>query len=303
LVGWKRLLEGSGSDMSVFTVRLDAVEAAVPVGARRADGWVRVVDRWRCGFRVVERERPAVVVSWVLALAGSCLAVGVAGLARPVERALGLPAVVERVEEEWLLWEPAGEEASSGEAGAVESAAAVAAIPDVVESLTVDDVVAVPEAVPVEAMVEEERVERVERVERPLVRRAASSGGVTRRAADADAGGRAGAVAGGAGRSEGAGRGVGEGGAGGAAGAGRGRTAGYFPTPPYPAEARRRGQQGTVQLQIVFGADGRVARATVGRSSGFSDLDRAAAAWVRRHWRAAAGQVGSFRLPVHFKLR
>jgi TonB family protein len=54
---------------------------------------------------------------------------------------------------------------------------------------------------------------------------------------------------------------------------------------------------------IDFAADGRVTRATVSRSSGYTELDRTAAAWVRRHWRAASGQVGTFRLPVHFKLR
>lgn len=294
-------------DMSVFFARVDEVETAVPGGARPVDAWERAVDCWRCGLRVVERERPAVGVSWVLAVAGSCLVVGVMGLARPVERVKAGPVVAERAEEEWLWWDPAagGEVAEAGPAAAtVETLAEAVEAAESVEALTAKDVVVVPEAVPVEAMVEEVREVREvreRRVERVPVRRAAA--GTARPLAVS--GSREGAA--GEGAAAGAGRstqGAGAGGAGGAvAGAGRGRTAGYFPTPPYPAEARRRGQQGTVQLQIVFGADGRVTSATVGRSSGFSDLDRAAAAWVRRHWRAATGQVGSFRLPVHFKLR
>lgn len=305
-----RLPEGGldWRNMSVFFARVDEVETAVPGGARPVDAWERAVDGWRCGLRVVERERPAVGVSWVLAVAGSCLVVGVMGLARPVERVEAGPVVAERAEEEWLWWDPAagGEVAEAGPAAAtVETLAEAVEAAESVEALTAEDVVVVPEAVPVEAMVEEVREvrevweERERRVERAPVRRAAGAARPS-----VVSGSREGAAGEGAGRStQGAGAG-GAGGAGGAvAGAGRGRTAGYFPTPPYPAEARRRGQQGTVQLQIVFGADGRVTSATVGRSSGFSDLDRAAAAWVRRHWRAATGQVGSFRLPVHFKLR
>lgn len=278
-------------------------EAAVPVGARRGDGWVRVVERWRCGRRVVVMERPAVGVSWVLAVAGSCLVVGLVGLARPVERVeRGVVAAPTVVEDEWTMLDLAGAEAALGEEGEsgpeVTAAEAAAEFPEVAEEMTVDDVVAVPAAVPVERMVQEERVEQVER--EPALRAVARP--VARRKPGRTGGGPAAGA--GTGRPTGTAQGTGEGGTGGgAAGAGRGRTAGYFPTPPYPAQARSRGQQGTVQLMIVFGADGRVTSATVSRSSGFSDLDRTASAWVRRHWRAATGQVGSFRLPVHFKLR
>jgi protein TonB len=61
--------------------------------------------------------------------------------------------------------------------------------------------------------------------------------------------------------------------------------------------------QGTVYLSITFGADGRATAVSVSRSSGYSELDRAASDWVKRNWRAPAGQVGTFRQPVQYRLR
>lgn len=55
--------------------------------------------------------------------------------------------------------------------------------------------------------------------------------------------------------------------------------------PPYPALDARLGNQGTVLLHLVVGADGRVRTAEVVRSSGFAGLDQAAQAWVVAHWR------------------
>jgi periplasmic protein TonB len=55
--------------------------------------------------------------------------------------------------------------------------------------------------------------------------------------------------------------------------------------PPYPPMARRLGYQGSVLLDIVIGADGRVTRASVIGSSGHSRLDEAARTWVVGHWR------------------
>jgi TonB family protein len=245
-------------------------------------------------------ERPAAGVSWVLAVTGSCLGVGVVGLARPVEWVARVPVTAALVaEEEMPMLELAGEAAALGEEGeateVAEEEVGVEAFPEVAVALTVEDVFAVPAAVPMEPMLREERVAR------DAAPRAVAPPVATRKPAVSRGGPGAGA---GTGRPTGSAQGTGEGSTGGGtAGAGRGRTAGYFPTPPYPAQARSRGQQGTVQLLIVFGADGRVTSATVSRSSGFSDLDRAAAVWVRRHWRGATGQVGSFRLPVHFQLR
>jgi len=48
---------------------------------------------------------------------------------------------------------------------------------------------------------------------------------------------------------------------------------------------RRLGYQGSVLLDIVIGADGRVTSASVIGSSGHSRLDEAARTWVVGHWR------------------
>lgn len=56
-------------------------------------------------------------------------------------------------------------------------------------------------------------------------------------------------------------------------------------TPPYPGQERREGIEGTVQLHLSVGADGRVSSATVVRSSGNADLDSNAVAWVVAHWK------------------
>jgi protein TonB len=74
--------------------------------------------------------------------------------------------------------------------------------------------------------------------------------------------------------------------------------------PDYPAIARRRREEGTVTLLITLeGAN--VSSVKVEKSSGFSALDEAAAAAVRR-WRfephKSAGKIQA-RVPVTFKLR
>lgn len=55
--------------------------------------------------------------------------------------------------------------------------------------------------------------------------------------------------------------------------------------PPYPDQARRLGEQGTVQLRIDVATDGSVSDASVVKSSGSPTLDEAAVAWVKDHWR------------------
>lgn len=65
--------------------------------------------------------------------------------------------------------------------------------------------------------------------------------------------------------------------------------------PGYPAESRRRGEEGVVRLSLHIGSDGRVERAEIAESSGFPALDSAALEAARR-WRfRPAMQAG---LPV-----
>jgi protein TonB len=55
--------------------------------------------------------------------------------------------------------------------------------------------------------------------------------------------------------------------------------------PPYPEQSRRMGQQGTVTLRVSIGADGVVTDTQIVQSSGVPELDQAALAWVKSHWK------------------
>lgn len=80
-------------------------------------------------------------------------------------------------------------------------------------------------------------------------------------------------------------------------------------TPPtYPGLARKRGQTGTVLLQVLVNPEGRVDDLQVDISSGFSLLDRAAVNAVRK-WTFEPGRRGEekismwVKVPVTFKLK
>ncbi|MBW2465852.1 MAG: energy transducer TonB [Deltaproteobacteria bacterium] len=78
--------------------------------------------------------------------------------------------------------------------------------------------------------------------------------------------------------------------------------------PVYPKLARKRGQQGTVILQVLVNGEGRVDELKIDFSSGFSLLDRAALTAVRK-WIFEPGSRGGakvpmwVRVPVTFKLK
>ncbi len=87
-----------------------------------------------------------------------------------------------------------------------------------------------------------------------------------------------------------------------------GTDAGQRNAPPdYPAESRRRGEEGVVRLALRVGTDGRVEGAEVATSSGFPRLDQAAVEAARR-WRFRPATQGGIpvvaTLPtaVHFRL-
>jgi protein TonB len=80
------------------------------------------------------------------------------------------------------------------------------------------------------------------------------------------------------------------------------------PSPRYPAEARRKRQEGVVRLRVVITLEGRVKEISVARSSGFESLDEAALETVRK-WRFRPGQQGGKPVeavgvvPIAFKTR
>ena len=55
--------------------------------------------------------------------------------------------------------------------------------------------------------------------------------------------------------------------------------------PPYPPMGIRLGHEGTVRLAIQLDEQGNVIAAQVIASSGYEELDAAAVAWVKSHWR------------------
>lgn len=79
---------------------------------------------------------------------------------------------------------------------------------------------------------------------------------------------------------------------------------GPCPPPPYPEEARRRGVEGVLEMEVVVDAGGRLASARLLSSSGSALLDRVTLEWVRRRWGPFAAPAGSctFRCPVRFVL-
>ena len=123
------------------------------------------------------------------------------------------------------------------------------------------------------------------------------------------------------GESVGTGNGGGAAGSGGAGsrpggGSGEGLSAGsayaqaryaYNPKPRYPERARREGWEGTVIMAVLVDQKGRPERVEVGRSSGFADLDQAAAETVRR-WLFQPARYGEksmeswVKIPIVFRL-
>jgi protein TonB len=55
--------------------------------------------------------------------------------------------------------------------------------------------------------------------------------------------------------------------------------------PPYPPMGVRLGHEGTVRVVIALDEAGNVISAQVETSSGYQELDAAAVAWVKSHWR------------------
>ena len=79
------------------------------------------------------------------------------------------------------------------------------------------------------------------------------------------------------------------------------------PSPPYPDAARRDGQQGLTVLEVLVSRDGLPIDVAIVATSGFSDLDAAAAAGLR-HWRFVPAMRdhepidARIRIPVRFRL-
>ncbi len=79
------------------------------------------------------------------------------------------------------------------------------------------------------------------------------------------------------------------------------------PSPAYPPQSRRLGEQGKVLVRVLIGVDGTAQKAEIRQSSGFDRLDKAALDTVQR-WRYVPGKRGGvaeamwFTVPINFVL-
>jgi periplasmic protein TonB len=73
--------------------------------------------------------------------------------------------------------------------------------------------------------------------------------------------------------------------------------------PDYPTNARRAGEQGSVVLQVLVGADGRVLDARLVQSSGFPDLDGAALDGIKSDYRFIPGMIDGQRREMWHTLK
>lgn len=78
--------------------------------------------------------------------------------------------------------------------------------------------------------------------------------------------------------------------------------AGKMPAPMYPLEARRKGQSGTVLVEFVIGADGRVLSAYAKEPSPWPLLNNEAVSTVRR-WKFPPGGVMKQQRQIDFQLQ
>jgi protein TonB len=75
-----------------------------------------------------------------------------------------------------------------------------------------------------------------------------------------------------------------------------------LPHPPYPTEARDRGQTGTVVMNVQFDVKGNVADAKLAQSSGVPILDSETRSFIRAHWHSPAYAGRAVSVPVQYKL-
>lgn len=77
----------------------------------------------------------------------------------------------------------------------------------------------------------------------------------------------------------------------------------FAPEPYYPERARQEARQGTVELKVLAGPDGKPRQVEIVHSSRSSDLDEAARAVVLGHWQFRKQQeLRSYLVQVHFEL-
>lgn len=78
---------------------------------------------------------------------------------------------------------------------------------------------------------------------------------------------------------------------------------GRQPAPDYPAEARRRGQEGIVKVRFSLDEQGRVLAAELASASPWSSLNHEAVRAVRERWRFRPGPMRLYEVAIRFELQ
>lgn len=81
-----------------------------------------------------------------------------------------------------------------------------------------------------------------------------------------------------------------------------GKGEGRQPSPSYPVQARRQNQQGTVVVEFLVGADGKVLNAWLKSPSPYDSLNNSALSTVRNRWSFPAGSARHYKISIIFQL-
>ncbi|MES2981268.1 MAG: energy transducer TonB [Verrucomicrobiota bacterium] len=81
-----------------------------------------------------------------------------------------------------------------------------------------------------------------------------------------------------------------------------GKGEGRQPSPSYPLQAKRQNQQGTVIVEFLVGAEGKVLNAWLKSPSPYELLNNSALSTVRNRWRFPAGSARHYRISIIFQL-
>lgn len=82
-----------------------------------------------------------------------------------------------------------------------------------------------------------------------------------------------------------------------------GSGAGKQPAPHYPIQARRNNHQGTVVVEFLVGADGRVVNAWIKTPCPYESLNQSALSTIRSRWKFPVGEARRYRIPIVFQLK
>jgi protein TonB len=73
--------------------------------------------------------------------------------------------------------------------------------------------------------------------------------------------------------------------------------------PEYPPQSRQLGEQGSVVLQVLVGADGSILDSKLVQGSGYDRLDQAALRDIKRGYRFVAGTIDGKPQPMWYTIK